>query len=249
MKKVLPIFLFLLGALVLVGAYFFVIKGKREAGEMGDEEITLVEVPLEKRPITSLTPSEDGHWLKLNVEKIVIDAYSLDYLLVYEFPDPDTGEMKTNGVPGVIELKNQSVIVRDLLMGSESSGKYRYDEGVEKGTLTLKFRDENGKLVAKLSTDFHLQTGVSELKSVDNKFRYTLEEEKDVYFVTMEVFGIPEVLPNGVLIGPYGVFSSSEDIFPGEVILGGGPVYRWDGKKWIGLDVNSQTIGIFVGTP
>src|SRR4030042_958539 len=185
MKKFLPIVLLILGVVVLSGAYIF-IKGEKKQKEVVpvSQDETVQEIPLEKRPITSLTPSTDGHWLKLKVENIIIDAASMDYELLYQLPDG-----RTQGVPGTIKLNGVSEIERDLLMGSESSGKFRYDEGVEKGTLTLKFRDDTGKLIGKLSGDFHLQSAVAILNSVDGKFTYTLNKTpKSGYFIVMETF-------------------------------------------------------------
>ncbi len=163
MKKLLPIILFLVGLVVFAGVYFFVIKGKKVSEEVEDEPVA--EIPAEMRPFASLTPSSDGHWLKLLIRDIKIEAVSLDYELLYK-----TREGNTQGVPGTIKLEGQTQIERDLLLGSESSGKFRYDEGVSEGSLTLRFRNEKGKLVGKLSTDF------------------TLEETKTGFSLTMDTF-------------------------------------------------------------
>ena len=241
MKKFLPVILFLVGIGVLVGVYFLVIKGRGdEAGS--DDESALQEVSLNARPVTSLTPSEDGHWLKLEVEKIVIDAATLDYELLYKLPDG-----RTQGVPGTIKLEGKGELERDLLLGSESSGKFRYDEGVKEGTLTLRFRNDKGKLIAKFVTGFHLQSDDLNLNLVDGVFSYTLDDTSDSYFVTMETFGVPES-PDNVSSGPYGVFSSSSAAHPGEVELNG-KISRWDGDEWKALEeASSSDIGIFVGT-
>lgn len=151
MKKYLPIILFVVGLLVVVGVYFFVIKGK-STGE-STEDLIVAEIPVGERPSASLTPSMDGHWLKMKVEDIKVKgAASMDYELLYKISDG-----RTQGVPGTIQLEGQSSIERNLLLGSESSGKYRYDEGVESGSLTLRFRNSSGKLLGKLSTDWTLK--------------------------------------------------------------------------------------------
>ena len=59
------------------------------------------------------------------------------------------------GVPGTAKLDGGD-IERKMLLGSESSGKFRYDEGVKGGTLTLRFRNSKGRLIGKLSTEFTL---------------------------------------------------------------------------------------------
>ncbi len=192
-KKYLPLILLGLGIILMV-IVVVVVKGKKTVAEPVDpnDESSLVEVPLEKRPVVSLIPAPDkdgkfGHYLKLKVDKIQIDTTSMDYELLYQ-----TTAGITQGVPGIADLKGKKSFETDLLMGTESSGKFRYDEGVENGSIELKFR-KDGKLIAKFKTDFHMQTGVTELKSADGKFTYTLDKaEKNVYYVTMETIGKPD---------------------------------------------------------
>lgn len=249
MKKYLPVFLFLIGVLVIVGVYFLVVRGRKEKPVEEDEKSALIEVPLEERPVTSLTPSADGHWLKMKIEKIVIDAESLDYELLYKLPDG-----RTQGVPGTVILEGQEAIERDLLLGSESSGKFRYDEGVEQGTLTLRFRNEQGKLIAKFSTEFSLLTGTQELKTSDGKFNISLSKAlKSEFFIMMETFGIPDFPPKEVLSGPYGLFSSTDIMkLSGTAKIKDDIVYiHVTGPRWKvhneGDTFDSDT-GIFVGS-
>lgn len=244
MKKYLPVILLVVGLLVVVGAIIFVRGRDKSDDEVIDVEEAAPEISLGQRPIASLTPSDDGHWLKLEIKKIVIDAESMDYELLYKLPDG-----RTQGVPGNIKLEGQDSIERDLLMGSESSGKFRYDEGVENGTLTLRFRNEKGKLIAKFSTDLHLQSDTDELNSVDGVFAYKFDKEpRGGFFVTMETFGIEKALPGSLDKGPYGIFTSSGTTLSGEVELSSSKVYRWGGKDWQELeDKESSDIGVFVG--
>jgi len=241
MKRYWPLLLFLIGVLVLAGVYFFVLR--KPATEETLEEESLIEVSLINRPIASLTPTQDGHWLKLRIEKLLSGADSLDYELLYTLPDG-----RTQGVPGTITLKGENEIERDLLLGSESSGKFRYDEGVEEGTLTLRFRNEKGKLLAKFSTKFHLQSGQSELTSVGEKLVYTLDKiPSKTFFVTMETFGIAKAPPGEVSAGPYGIFSSGKSASPGSLKLAGRTTYRYSGTAWTKLDGGeSSDIGIFI---
>ena len=241
MKRYLPLLLFLIGVLVLAGVYFFVLR--KPASEETEEEEGLMEVSLIDRPIASLTPTQDGHWLKLRIEKLLSGADSLDYELLYTLPDG-----RTQGVPGTIDLKGVSEIERDLLLGSESSGKFRYDEGVETGTLTLRFRNEKGKLLAKFSTKFRLQSAESEITSADEKLVYNLDKiPSKTFFVTMETFGIPKAPPGEVSAGPYGIFSSDKSAYPGSLTLSGGTVYVFEGANWTKVEGGeSSDIGIFI---
>ena len=242
MKKYLPIILFVLGLLVVAGAFFY-IKNNRRSGLKEDEIVQ--EIPFENRPFASLTPSEDGHWLKLVVENINLEAATLDYELLYKLPDG-----RTQGVPGSISMDGLETLERDLLLGSESSGKFRYDEGVEEGTLTLRFRNKKGKLVGKVSTQFNLLLDTEELASADGEFTYTLEETpEDAFFVVMETFGVPENPDFSISTGPYGIFSSDSAKLPGEVEMKGATIYRWAGTAWKDLSSGeSPDIGVFISS-
>jgi len=243
MRKYWPVGLLLVGVLVIFLAWFFVI---RDSGgdDLVDEDGNIPEIPLEARPFAKLTPNEDGHWLQLKVEGLgKLEAASMDYELLYKVEDG-----RTQGVPGSIKLEGKTEIERDLLLGSESSGKFRYDEGVEDGTLTLRFRNNKGKLVGKLATQFHLQSGEVELTDLDNGFSYTLNKiASGVFFVTMQTFGLPAEAPGTVVEGPFGIFASVDDAMPGNVNLAGGTIYGFFGSKWEEIPGgSSDDIGVFI---
>lgn len=244
LRNYLPFLVLGLGVLVLVVSVFvFVKKGKSSKINGGEEaEGTVMELPLEKRPFVSLVPSKDGHWLKLLVSGIKIEAKTLDYELLYKLPDG-----RTQGVPGTVELK-ESNFERDILLGSESSGKFRYDEGVREGTLSLRFRDSAGKLVGKLSGGFTLLSDTRVLYSYDKKFSFELSElPKNVYFVVVDTFGAP-VLPDfEVLNGPYGIFASDNKKFSGKLTDVSGSVYYLNGEFWSKVDSqNKVDTGVFI---
>ena len=242
MKKFLPLLILLLGVGVLIGAYFF-IKGRGVKEEDAGEEVA--EVAFERRPVTSLTPSSDGHWLKLTIDKFKGLGESLDYELLYQLPDG-----RTQGVPGSITLGSESVIERDLLLGSESSGKFRYDEGVKEGTLTLRFRNSKGKLTAKFLTEFILISDTKSFSSIDGKFKYELTKASKDFFVVMNTFGAPSGYSGQPTSGPYGVFSSSKSSLPGSVSLDSGNIQAYVGAKWASLDGgDASDVGIFMATP
>jgi len=220
MKKYLPLILIGVGVLVVVGVIFAIIRSSRSKVKQTAEEIVL-ELPQSQWPVVTLTPTKnpdvsgsDGHWLDFKVQKIKVSgAASMDYLLVY-----NTSDGGQQGVPGAVKLDGKD-IERKLLMGSESSGKFRYDAGVERGTMTVTFRDKNGKSLGKISTDFHLQSGVTELTSVDGKFKYTLDKEaKGVFFIIMPTFVEPKSSMSVVWQNGYGVFASDGKPHSGEVV-------------------------------
>lgn len=212
MKKYLPLILVGVGVLI-VAIVGIVIMRMRGAGNGAmQEESNIPELPQSQWPVVTLTPTEDptvpkslGHFLDFKVQKInVPGAKTMDYLLVYT-----TSDGGQQGAPGTIQLTGGDV-EKMLLLGSASSGKYRFDDGVSTGTMTITFRDGKGKSLGKLTTDFHLQLDQTELTSVDGKFTYTLDKAaKGVYFVTMPTFIQPADSSSYVAWqNGYGVFAS-----------------------------------------
>lgn len=230
----------LLSAAVLTVLVFLFIRGR--GGSQKPEEDDVPELPFSQRPYTELVPTEDGHYLNMIIKNISVPgAASMDYELYY-----DTADGITQGVPGKVNLEGKNSVERELLLGSESSGKFRYDQGVNDGTLTLRFRDKNGKLIGKVAGQWALLSDTDKLVSVDGKFTYTLEESSEEYFVVMPTFGLPSSASFEVAAGPYGVFSSATGDFPGAVSMGGS-VTGWNGTSWEALSGDtSDTIGVFV---
>lgn len=237
MKNKLPLILVAGGAAVLLLA-FLMLRGR---GGAKTEEKDVPDLPFSQRPYTQLVPTEDGHYLNMIVSNInVPNAKSMDYELYY-----DTADGITQGVPGKVNLEGKNSVERELLLGSESSGKFRYDQGVDDGTLTLRFRDSGGKLIGKAAGQWKFVNNTDILESLDGKFSYKLDEESDAYFVIMPTFGLPGTASFEVASGPYGVFSSVEDELPGTLTMDGN-AYYWDGSSWITVSGSSDNIGVFV---
>ncbi|QQG47121.1 MAG: hypothetical protein HY044_03185 [Candidatus Woesebacteria bacterium] len=245
MKKFLPFILLGGGVIVFIVVFMFIKKSFQPAAEPTPTDEPVVELKTEESPVTSLTPSADGHWLKLKVEGIKLSAKSMDYELLYTLPDG-----RTQGVPGTIDLKGQDAIQRDLLLGSESSGKFRYDQGVKGGTLTLKFRDNSGKLTGKLTTNFTLSSNTTNLASSDSSFKFTLASDNGkTFYIAMKTFGLPDKAPGVLASGPYGIFPSDTISHKGTVTLSGSKPYEWNGGSWQSIDTSSSVeTGIFIGT-
>lgn len=222
MKKSLPLILIGGGVLVVLLAVFVVIRSlKSTAPDSKDQVETVVELPQQEWPVVSLTPVTDakipnslGHLLNFKVQKInVSGASSMDYLLVY-----NTSDGGQQGVPGTVKLTGGDVD-KNLLLGSESSGKFRFDAGVSQGTMTITFRDKNGKSLGKISSEFHLQTNETSLTSVDGKFAYTLDKlAKGVYFVTMPTFVQPDPSQYMFWQNGYGIFASDAKPHTGKMV-------------------------------
>jgi hypothetical protein len=247
MKKYLPLILLFFGILILVMAFIFV-RGRKEKEEVvpSDEEV-LLNLPLEERPFVTLIPTSDGHFLNMKIEKIDFGAFSLDYELIYQVP----GGVQ-QGVPGSVNLAGKKEFEAELLLGSESSGNFRYDEGVEEGTLTLRFRDEDGQLLTRFTTEFHLQTSTRSLSSLDKKFKYDLASASRGYFVTMNTVGTPKDTSEVVVSAIYGVFSSDKQLLPGSVTIENfEKILRWPDERFeeevVSSDGNMPDVGVFAG--
>jgi hypothetical protein len=247
MKKYLPFILLGVGLLVVIGAFVLVKSKKTAAPTDTDTESALLDVPLGKRPVVALTPDAEGHYLKLHIEKIQIEgAKTLDYELVYQVP-----EHPSQGVPGSIDVSDKTSFDADLLLGSESSGKFRYDEEVESGTITLRFRNEAGKLLTKFSTDFHMQKDPETITSQDGKLSIKLDKAQKGFFITMPSIGVPKELslPKELSpepkAGPYVVHSSLGDEFSAKVSIAGAAVYHFEDGEWKGVS-DVKNLGYFV---
>lgn len=227
LKKYLPYILLGLGVVVFAIVGFLVIKNKNKSTDEEDEVV--VELPFDKRPVVSLTPSADGHWLKLKVEKVDKTTNMLDYELLYSLPDG-----RTQGVPGSVTLNGKDMFERDLLLGSESSGKFRYDEGVKNGTITIRLRDKKGKLMGKVGGGFSLFNPADgeTLSTETGDLSVTLASfPKDSHIVLMESFGVSKAPDFKSTETPFGLFAS-DDISISEYTVKGVTAYVYS-NSWV----------------
>lgn len=227
---------------IVVGAVWFFLFRSKPAEQQTVVEETVKELPLEQRPYITLTPTTDGHTLHFTISNITSGASAIDYELGYK-----TADGVNEGVTGYIKLKGERQIDRDLLLGSCSSGKCRYHEGVELGTITIKLQDSNGKLMGQAISDFHLQNSVSELTLPKAGFSATLGGTmKKGYAITMGTLGLPGKAPGSVMAGPVGVFASDKSVSAKSVSLNGsGDLYNWNGSSWVKSEAK-PSLGTFV---
>lgn len=124
----------------------------------------LLELKEEEKPYVSIIPSSDGHWLTLKITKINSQIKKIDYDLVYTAAD--AGMEIEKGAGGTFDVVGSSA-ERKILLGTESctSGcKYKYDNGVTGGNLTLTLSTSSGQ-VATLEVPYSLRLGSSLKKS------------------------------------------------------------------------------------
>lgn len=245
MKKNLLVALVVVFGLALIGGGFFVFARNKKAEPAVEEPVDegrYLETALVDRPYVSLTPRADGKELTLEIARIK-NADSIDYELVYLAE----GDL-SRGVIGTIKYNGEDSVDRDLLLGSCSKNVCKYDEGVDGGTLTLKFRSSEG--VRKFETDFVLQKGGDELVLAEGEFTLAGELAPTAYYVAMATVGLPEQVEGELVAGPYGVFTSgSTTVKAGQVVfaapgdMAGYNALVWDGQAWEELETSSDRGG------
>ena len=233
MKKKLAIILPIIGILLII-AGIFLIRAKKKtttSGEPSSQQKSL-ETPMEDRPYVVLIPRADGKEFTMEISRIK-NAKTIEYELVYE------SQGLSRGVIGSVELSTgETEVSRKLLLGTCSRDVCKYDEGVEQGNLTLRFRGSEG--TRKFETSFHLQQGGKELTSLDNNFKLAGKFAAGTFYITMPTIGLPEKVEGKVVGGPYGIFTAGSssvknstltmilDEIPSEAKL-----FFFDGKKLI----------------
>jgi hypothetical protein len=252
MKKTLIVFVALLLIIGLGVGGFLLFRGrsKEEAPAPTPTPEVFVETPLEKRPFVALTPSIDGHWLTLEVSQIQ-DADSIEYELTY-----NTGDNLTQGaIGGPTRLQGKTIYEKKILLGTESSGHYRYHEGIEEGNLTVRLNGGPGP--RKFTSEFKLYQSESELVSSDGLFSLGAQLPSGQFYLVLQTAGLPaEVEDEEILAGPYGVFTDgSKKARQGKVAIQSSVaqellIRSWDGRDWAALEngLTSQ-VGTFILVP
>ena len=257
-KKILVVTLLLFSSLLLSGCGLKK-SATKTGGTSGANPTPTPTKPIEQtikeRPFVSVLPSADGHWLTLEIKNILQETSSLEYELIY-FAEVEENRVErgvsTAGSP--VDLSSQTEFSKKILLGSAScttgTCKYKYDDGVNEGTLTLTLNKAGGK--EKYESVFRIQKGSEGkegLTTGDGVFAFvsTGLSASSVY-LTISSIGVPSSLPAGVVpkTVPYGIFSSGA-IKGGTVAfktaLTTTSVYAFDGKAWSKLttEVSSGT--------
>lgn len=246
-KKILVVTILLFTSFLLSGCGL-----KKSADKAGDSSgasptptpTKPIEQTIKERPFVSILPSADSHWLTLEIKNIVKETSSLEYELIY-FAEVDGNRIErgvsTAGSP--TDLSSQTEFSKKILLGSAScttgTCKYKYDEGVSEGSLSLTLNKSGGK--EKYESSFRIQKGSEGregLTTGDGVFTFisTGLSSGSVY-LTISSIGVPSLLPASVVpkTVPYGIFSSGA-VKGGTVsfktTLTSGSIYAFDGKSW-----------------
>lgn len=203
-----------------------------------------IEQTIAVRPFVSLLPSADNHWLTLDIKNIIGGFSGLEYDLLY-FADVE-GNKVERGVSTAgraADLSGQTGFSKKILLGSAScttgTCKYKYDEGVTEGTLSLTFSGAGGK--EKFETVYRVQKGIEGkegLTTGDGVFSFVSTGlPASAVYLTISSIGVPVKLPSGITpkTVPYAIFSSGAvkgGIAAFKTSLTTASVYAYDGKSW-----------------
>jgi hypothetical protein len=242
MKKIIP--LLIIFALLAGGGFFAYKKlGARKEKEKPKTVTSKKRNPvnileLEKRPYITLTPRSDGHELSVTIDNLKHDEERVEYELEYQ-----AGTM-LQGAGGRIDFTEEPApVTKNLLFGSCSKGKCKYDEDVNSGSLTLYFE---GKEDYSLKGEFTLgkmaeKEGV--FNSQDVKVSLDVGEkglDDDTFMVVASTMGLPGKVKGKILAGPIGFFTAgSPDVEEATLTfkrikedLEGAQILGWDGLDW-----------------
>lgn len=183
------------------------------------------QLALEEKPFLSLVPRADGRELTLTISHV--QGYdAVEYEIVYF-----SGE-KQLGLVGELDLKGRSFATKTgLTLGSCSKGVCKYDENVNGGNVTLRFR---GVKPAKIKSSFVLETipaAGGQISSLDKKITLSFSSG-GYYVILMDTQGLPGAKPEGELIaGPYAVFSPATVAVYTVLFSNPGKTFIWNTKK------------------
>lgn len=168
-----------------------------------------IDIKPQDKPYISLTPRSDGHLLTLKIDNIPASITQIEYELIYSAYDQ--GNEIEKGLGDTVKVSGQT-ISRELLLGTESCTngcKYKYDEGITGGTLTLSFINDNQSTT--FETPFSFQTSADIKKTggltlpTDASVSIKATPSVSEFFVILRNFGYPKGVDSGVV---YSVFSS-----------------------------------------
>jgi len=245
MKKVLFFLVLIASALTLSGC------GPQQGAEtLSKAEPTVlptkpIEETISERPFISLIPTVDGHWVALEVKKIPQGTKSLEYELTY-FADLEGSKIErgvsSGGKP--VELAGAREFSKKILFGSASCTtgvcKYKYDEDVSEGMLTLKLIGSGQAAGEEYKSAFRIQKGKEGkegLTTGDSVFSYISQTlPANSLYLTISTVGLPGDLPAEILAKsvPYGVFPSlsGKGTVSFKTEQNSVAIYGFSGKSW-----------------
>jgi hypothetical protein len=158
MKKTSIIGLILIA--VGIGAWFVFGKGKSGSSQTTPTPTfspAAEQLTPDKQPKVSLQFSSDAHYVTVNLRNLQADI--LEYSLEY---DAIVKKNKINsGVSGGGKISGKSEFTQKQLLGSESSGKFTYHEGIQNAFMKVTLRDSANRSVFAAIYPFSISAGAT----------------------------------------------------------------------------------------
>jgi len=197
---------------IVFSAFFISACGKKDKDKKGvlpTPTPKMVEIELDRKPYISLTPRADGHEIKLKIVNIPDNITQIEYELIYLAVD---GHLELEKGAGDTVKVEGSSLEKDILLGTASCTngcKYKYDEGITGGTLSLIFINNSGQMTTH-ETPFTLASS----SDINSQNSFSLEDltitTKSVatgqFFILLKNFGLPNSFTTASSI--YSVFAS-----------------------------------------
>ena len=197
--------LFKYSFILLLSTFFLSACGKKPSTtEITPSPVSQkLELSEQEKPIVLLVPRQDGHELKLIIDNIPSSITEIEYELIYSAIDE--GLEMEKGVGDTIKVTSKK-IERDLLLGTSSCTngcKYKYDQGVVGGTLSLTFlTNDNQSLIyetpfaLKTSSDIKKEGGIS-LSLEKFKIKGSVTSKNDYFVLIKNIPSYYSVFSNG----------------------------------------------------
>lgn len=249
MKKILPILLIIL--VLAAGLFIFgknLLKKPRteeKAKASSKPKIENVnQLPLEQRPYITIEPKSTtrpqdlGSWITVTIDK-ASSYQGVEYEVEYQ-----TGNLIQGFMHKIDFTKEKLPVSKEGFFGSESKGKYKYDENVSGGSILYKFFKDTTNYDA-LKTFFNVQN-MQEQKGVFNSKdgKATLEIgatdlSSGDYVVISSTMGLPSPVTGKVISEPYGFYATKNTKLKSATLtirskedLTKAKILGWDGTKW-----------------
>ncbi len=229
MKKNLK---FIIPAILVVGVLAWIFwpasESKVDTPQTTTRKVEQInKLAIKDRPYVTLTPRADGKEVTMTLDNI-LNATEAEYELEY------TAGSMIQGVFGTIDFtEDEPPVEKDLLFGSCSKGKCRYDENVSGGSLTIRF--DGGEEAYTLKSDFNLQQmadrkGVFTSKDIKASLDVGTSLSSSAYVVVQGTMGLPAELEGEILAGPYAFIAASAPSLRGAELTVKSKDYLTDAK-------------------
>lgn len=219
--------------IIIFSTFFLSACGKKTTTNIKPTPINQkLELSDSEKPIIALIPSDDGHELKLKINNIHQNITEFEYDLIYSAID--NGLEMEKGAGDTIK-DTSKYFEKDILMGTSSCTtgvcKYKYDEGVVGGTLSLTFLTKDNKnfhhessFVLRTSTDIKNEGGLS--LSVENfQIKGSVTSKNDYFVLIKNIPDYYSVFSSGngqgkiISISPESITKEDKTLFVGNYLI------------------------------